>query len=325
VKRRNFIMLLGGAAAAWPASGRSQLLAKPIIGHLDSGIRPAPIYLASFRMGLQQQGYVDGHNVVIEYRGTQQYDRLPLLAAELVGLRVAVIFATANANSARAAIAASKTIPIVFANGTDPVRTRLVASMNRPGGNATGITYYSGALVAKRLELIREFLRPHMTIGFITNPTNIISEGNLADIRAASATIGQGLIVLYASSETEISAAFATAHRQGVSALLIDVDTTFNRRREQVVGLAEQYKIPACYATREFVHSGGLMSYGDDRAESHRLAGIYVGRILKGEKPADLPVLQPTKFELVINLKTANALGIDIPPTLIARAGEVIE
>jgi putative ABC transport system substrate-binding protein len=164
-----------------------------------------------------------------------------------------------------------------------------------------------------------------MTIGFMTNPTNIISEGNLDDIRAASATIGQRLIVLYASSETEISAAFAAAHRQGVSALLVDVDTTFNRRREQVVGLAEQYRMPACYATREFVHSGGLMSYGDDRAESHRLVGIYVGRILKGEKPADLPVLQPTKFELVINLKTANALGVDIPPTLLARADEVIE
>ena len=324
MKRRDFITLLGGAAA-WPASGRSQSLAMPRIGHLDSGIQPAPTYLASFRMGLKQQGYADGDNVTIEYRGTQQYDRLPILAAELVGLKVAVIFATANANSARAAIGASKTIPIVFANGTDPVRTGLVASMNRPGGNATGITYYSGALVAKRLELIREILRPHMTIGFITNPTNIISEGNLDDIRAASATIGQRLIVLYASSETEISAAFATAHRQGVSALLVDVDTTFNRRREQVVGLAEQYRIPACYATREFVHSGGLMSYGDDRAESHRLVGIYVGRILKGEKPSDLPVLQPTKFELVINLKTANALGLDIPPTLLARADEVIE
>ena len=230
------------ARVAWPASGRSQSPAMPVIGHLDSGIQPAPVYLASFRMGLKQQGYVDGHNVAIEYRGTQQYDRLPVLAAELVGLKAAVIFATANANSARAAIATSKTIPIVFANGTDPVRTGLVASMNRPGGNATGITYYSGALVAKRLELIREILHPHMTIGFMTNPTNIISGGNLDDIRAASATIGQRLIVLYASSETEISAAFAAAHRQGVSALLVDVDTTFNRRREQVVGLADQYR-----------------------------------------------------------------------------------
>ena len=165
-------------------------------------------------MLLKQRGYVDGHNVTIEYRGTQQYERLPLLAAELVGLKVAVIYATANANSARAAIAASKTIPIVFANGTDPVRTGLVASMNRPGGNATGITYYAGALVAKRLELIREILGSHMTIGFMTNPTNIISEGNLDDIRAASATVGQRLIVLYASSETEISAAFATAHQE---------------------------------------------------------------------------------------------------------------
>ena len=170
-------------------------------------------------MGLKQQGYVDGHNVAIEYRGTQQYDELPVLAAELVGLKVAVIFATANANSARAAIAASQTIPIVFANGTDPVRTGLVASMNRPGGNATGITYYSGALVAKRLDLIREILRPHMTIGFMTNPTNIISEGNLDDVRAASATVGQRLIVLYASSENEISAAFATARLSAVIAL----------------------------------------------------------------------------------------------------------
>jgi putative tryptophan/tyrosine transport system substrate-binding protein len=324
MKRREFMTLLSGAVV-WPTCGRSQALAMPIIGHLDSGIRPAPAYLESFRTGLRQQGYVEGHNVAIEYRGAQQYDRLPVLAAELVGLGVAVIFATANANSARAAISASKSIPIVFANGTDPVRTGLVASMNRPGGNATGITYYSGALVAKRLQLIREILPADMTIGFLTNPTNVISEGNLDDIRAASATVGQRLTVLHASSETEIGAAFATAHRQGVRALLVDVDTTFNRRREQIVSLAAHYGIVACYATREFVKSGGLMSYGDDRAESHRLVGIYVGRILKGEKPADLPVLQPTKFELVINFKTAKALGLDIPPTLLALADEVIE
>jgi putative ABC transport system substrate-binding protein len=225
----------------------------------------------------------------------------------------------------RPAKAATSEIPIVFANGSDPVKLGLAESLNRPGGNVTGVSYYVGALVAKRLELLRELVPQAITIGFLTNPTNLISERDTIDLQTAAGSVGQQIIVLNASTVDELDTAFATAAQGRVGALLVDVDQLFNRRRDQIVALAARYKIPANYATRAFAEAGGLMSYGDDRLESVRQSGIYVGRILKGENPANLPVLLPSKFEFVINVKTANALGLTFPPSFHLRADEVIE
>jgi putative ABC transport system substrate-binding protein len=327
MRRREFITLLGGAAAVWSAGAHGQQSAMPAIGWLESGSRQSIAdYLAAFRQGLAEANYVEGRNVAIEFRWADgQYDRLSALAADLVGHQVAVIYATNTANAVEAAKAATGEIPIVFTNGSDPVKLGLVASLNRPGGNITGVSFYVGTLVAKRLELLRELMPQAATIGFLTNPTNLISERDTADLRAAAGSVGQEIIVLNASTLDELDTAFAIAARRRVGALLVDVDLLFNRRRDQIVALAARYGIPANYATRAFSEVGGLMSYGDDRLESVRHSGIYVGRILKGDKPANLPVLLPSKFEFVINLKTAKVLGLTFPPTFLLRADEVIE
>ena len=326
MNRREFITLLGGAAAAWPLAARAQQAAMPVIGHLSIG-SPRPADLASFRNGLSEQGFVEGRNVLIESRfaPTGQYDGLLALASELVGLRVAVLFASSSAGVARAAKAATSTIPIVFTNGSDPVKVGLVASMNRPGVNATGVSFYTSALIPKRLELLRELAPPAQTIAFLVNPTNPVSEGDIEDMEAAARSVGQRTMVVRARNETEIDTAFATISQQRVDALLVDVDAFFSSRRDQLAALATSYRVRVSYNNRRYVEAGGLMSYGPNLDDAVRQAGVYAGRILKGEKPADLPVQNPTKYELVINLKTAKALGLEVPPTLIARADEVIE
>jgi putative ABC transport system substrate-binding protein len=263
---------------------------------------------------------------MVEYRfADSQYDRLPTLAAELVRRRVAVIYAMTTANAVQVAKAATSEIPIVFANGSDPVKLGFVASPNRPGGNITGVSYYVNALVAKRLELLRELVPQATAIGFLTNPTNLISERDTMDLHAAAATVGQQIMVLNAATVGELDTAFANAAQGHIDALLVDVDQLFNRTRDQIVALAARYGMPANYATRAFAEAGGLMSYGDDRQESVRQSDIYVGRILKGESPANLPVLLPSKFEFVINLKAAKKLGLTFPPSFHLRADEVIE
>ena len=327
MRRREFLGVLSGAAAAWPAIVTAQQPAMPVVGFLSGGLSQDlnATAIEHFRKGLNDVGYIDGQNVAIELRATARNDTLPALAAELVHRRVDVIFATGNANSAQAAKAATSSIPIVFANGSDPVAIGLVASMNRPGGNLTGVSYYTGALGAKRLELLREIIPRINNIGFLINPTNLISKSSLPDMLAAAAAIDQRVVVLNANTPNDIDQAIASVPQRGIGAMVVDVDSFFVGRHKQIVGLAAHYRIPASYANRVFVAAGGLMSYADNRFESRRQAGVYAGRILKGEKPANLPVLQPTKFELVINLKTAKVLGLTVPPTLLALADEVIE
>jgi putative ABC transport system substrate-binding protein len=272
-------------------------------------------------------GYVEGRNVAIEYRGADQYDQLLALAADLVRRKVAVIYAGGNAKNVLAAKAATATIPIVFGIGDDPIRAGLVPSLSRPGGNITGVTFFVTEVVSRYLQLLRELVPRTVTgtIGFLTDPTNPNSESRTSDLLAAAQRIGQQIRVLTASTVNEIGAAFAAAAEQHLAALIVDGNALFNRQHDQMVALAARYGIPSTYPTRVFADAGGLMSYGDNRNESLRQVGIYVGRILKGDKPSDLPVMQPTKFELVINLRTAKALGLTIPETLLATADEVIQ
>jgi putative ABC transport system substrate-binding protein len=324
MRRREFITLLG-AAAAWPVATPAQQPAMPVIGYLSGAGQPPPLALNGFLKGLSGFGYVEGQNVAIEIRATAQYDQLAALAAELARRQVAVIYAFGTANSARAAKAATATIPIVFANGSDPVLLGLVASMSRPGGNVTGVTFFSGTLVAKRLELLRELVPQAATIAFLVNPTNTRNEIDKSDMQTAARSVGQHIAVLSASTAAEIETAFATAAQQRAGAILVNGDAFFTGQPHQLVALAARYRIPTSFPSKAAVEAGGLMSYGDDRWDSYRQAGAYVGRILKGDKPADLPVLQPTRFELVINLKTAKALGLDVPPMLLARTDAVIE
>jgi putative tryptophan/tyrosine transport system substrate-binding protein len=327
MKRRQFIAGLG-SAAAWPVVARAQQAAMPVIGILQSGntVRFPPAY-ASFFQGLSDMGYVEGRNVAVEFRGTDQYDQLLALAADLVRRKVAVIYAIGTANDAMAAKAATTTIPIVFANGSDPVKIGLVPSLSRPGGNITGVTFFLSEIVARRLQFLRELVPGAGvgTIGFLTNPTSLQSEPRTSDVLAAAQRVNQQIRVVTASTVNEIDAAFAAAAEQHLAALIVDGDPLFNSQRDQMVALAARYRIPSSYPTRVFADAGGLMSYGDKRFELIRQSGIYVGRILKGDKPSDLPVLQPTKFELVINMKTAKALGLTIPETLLATADEVIQ
>jgi ABC-type uncharacterized transport system substrate-binding protein len=324
MKRREFITLFGGAAAAWPLAARAQQSAMPVIGYLTNGAGLHANNIGAFRKGLSEMGFVEGRNVAFDIRVTGQYDRFPALALELVDRRVAAIFAF-SLTAAAAAKATTATIPIVFSGAGDPVRVGLVASLNRPGGNITGITNLGVELGPKRLELMRELVPQAATIGVLTNPTGITSLGNMTDLQAAARSVGQQVIILNGSTADEIDAAFATAAERRFGGLLIDVSGFFINWRDQIVALAARHAIPASYSSRDFVEAGGLMSYGHDLSESNHQAGTYVGRVLKGEKPADLPILQPTKFELVINLKTARALGLEVPPTLLARADEVIE
>jgi putative ABC transport system substrate-binding protein len=324
MQRRDFITLLGGAAA-WPIAARAQQTAMQVIGYLNGGGAPPASALAAFRKGLGEIGFVEGRNVAIVLRTTEQNDQLPTLVAELISLPVAVIHAAGTSNGAQAAKVATATIPIVFSTGSDPVSLGLVASMNRPGGNITGVTYFSNILTAKRLELLRELVPKAKLMAFLVNPTNARAETDMKEIDAAGRSIGQEIIILRASSAPEIAAAFATMAERGVGAVLVGGDALFTQRPDILIALAARYRIPASYSTRGAAEAGGLMSYGDDRFESNRQSGIYVGRVLKGEKPADMPVLQPTKFEFVINLKTAKTLGIAFPPSFHLRADEVIE
>jgi putative ABC transport system substrate-binding protein len=324
--RRAFIAALGGAAA-WPSLARAQQSAIPVIGYLGVWSPESDAFrLAGLRQGLNETGYVEGRNLAFEYRWIRgRLDRLPTLAAELVDIRVAVIV-TPWLLSTLAAKAATITIPILFNVGADPVRAGLVASLNRPGGNLTGFNQFNGELGAKGLALLHELVPKARAIGFLENPDNpIIDELTTSDVLAAAPAIGIQIQILKAATDQEIDAAFGSLVQSGSGALFVGNDALFNSRIEQIVALAARHAIPVMYASPEFVAAGGLISYGVSLTESYRQVGLYAGRILKGEKPADLPVLQATKFELAINLKTAKALSIEVPPSLLARADEVIE
>jgi putative ABC transport system substrate-binding protein len=324
LKRREFITLLGGAAAAWPITVRAQQPAMPMIGFLSAISSYGP-FLVAFRRGLAEAGYVEGENVAIEYRwGEGHYDRLPELASELVRRQVAVIVAAGGNQSARAAKVATATIPIVFYSG-DPVAEGLVASLNRPGGNMTGMSTFAPALAGKRVDLLIKLLPGASALAMLINPDYGPAAAEAAETENVTRVIGRRLSVFRASSEGSIEAAFAALAQQRPDALIVGADPFFNSRREQFATLAMRNSIPTIYVWREFVTAGGLMSYGDNFADGYRQMGIYVGRILKGAKPADLPVMRATKFELVINLKTARTLGLEVPPMLLALADDVIE
>ncbi len=324
-KRRDFIALVGGAAATWPLVARAQQPAMPVVGLLRSTLRaPVEHLVTALRHGLKQAGFVEGQNVVIESRWADGHpDRLPALAAELIHRPVDVI--VGDNIAAIAAKAATTTVPIVFAAAGDPVKSGLVASLNRPGGNVTGVVFFGGRVGAKRLELLRQLAPKATTIGVLVNPHTPTTEAEREDVQAAAQTIGQQIIIHDASGDRDIDTAFATFAQHGVGALLVGSGAFMNSHRKQIIALAARDRLPVSYPWREAVADDGLMSYGSSVTDAYRQAGIYTGRILKGEKPADLPVMRSTKFELVLNLKTAKTLGLDIPPTLLALADEVIE
>jgi putative ABC transport system substrate-binding protein len=326
MRRRQFITLLGGAAA-WPLAARAQKSAIAIIGFLSSRSSGDSEHLvAAFRDGLKETGYVEGDNAVIAFRWAEgRYDRLPAQAAELTRQRVAVIVAAGGNVVAFAAKAATSTIPIVFIVGSDPVEDGLVASLARSGGNITGVTLFTSELGAKRLGLLRELVPAAAVIAVLLNPTSPAARRQALAIETAARAIGDRIVLLNASNDRELDSAFATLKQGQAGAIEVMPDPFFSTRREQLIGLASRYAVPAVYESREYAEAGGLMSYGTRYADTYRQAGVYAGRILKGAKPADLPVQQPTSFELVINLKTAKALGLTMPDALLARADEVIE
>jgi ABC-type uncharacterized transport system substrate-binding protein len=325
MRRRAFIVALGGAAA-WPLPLSAQRTAVPVIGFVNGGsANPYAPMVAAFRQGLSETGYVEGRNVAIEFRWAEgQFDKLPALAADLVRRQVSAIAATTVPGVA-AVKAATTTIPIVFVAGGDPVQLGLVASLNRPGGNLTGVTTLNAELGPKRLELLRELVPTATSIAALINPTGPIAETLSTDLRNAAGALGLQLHVLHASSERDFDTIFATAAQLRAGALSIVTDPLFINRSEQLAALALRHAVPTIYFTREFAAAGGLMSYGGSLTDAYRLGGVYAGRILKGEKPADLPVEQSTKVELILNLKTAKALGLTVPLSLLGRADEVIE
>lgn len=326
MRRRDFIKAIGGAAAAWPLATQAQQPVMPMIGFLGAaspeGYAP---FVAGFRRGLKETGFVETENVAVVYRWAEgQYDRLPALAADLVSQSVSVIVATGGLPSSLAAKEATSTIPIVFTLGGDPIKLGLVASLNRPGGNITGVTMFTYLLDSKRVELMHELVPNSSVIALLINPDSQVG-APFTDVEVAIRTFGQQLVILKANTDRDIDLAFATLVQRKASALLVSGDAFFLSRRDHLVASVAHYSIPAIYEWHQFAEVGGLMSYGVDLADAYRQAGAYVGKILRGAKPADLPILQPAKFEFVINLKTAKALGLTIPPSLLARADEVIE
>ena len=326
MRRREFITLIGGATAAWPFAARAQQPAMPVIGYLDGGsLGTSAHVIAAIRKGLSETGYVEGSNVAIEYRWAEgNYDRLPAMAAEVAHRQVAVIVAMGTP-AAFAAKAATSTVPIVFGGGIDPVQAGLVASLNRPGGNVTGVTSMNVEIETKRLGLLHDLLPQATRFAVLVNPDNPFAEIEIKGAQATAATIGGQIEILTARTNREIDDAFASLVQQRADALLIGPDVFFTNRRVQLATLAVRHGVPAIYSFREFAEAGGLMSYGTSNADRDRQVGVYAGRILKGEKPADLPILRPTKFELVINLQTARTLSLTVPAALLARADEVIE
>jgi len=324
MRRREFITLVGGAAV-WPLAARAQQPALPIVGFLRSEpLGDAMHLVAAFRAGLKEAGFTEDQNVTIELRSAEGHaDRLTALVAELIHRPVAVI--VANSLAAVAAATATSRVPIVFATGTDPVRDHLVTSLNHPGGNVTGVVFFASNVAAKRLELLRQLVPTAMTIAVLVKPNTPETEAERRDVLAAAQATGQQLLLFDASTEPEIGTAFKDAAQRGAGALLVGSGPFFNSQREYIVSMAARYALPAMFNIAEAVAAGGLISYGTSLTDAYRQAGIYAGRILKGEKPADLPVMQPTKFDLIINLKTAKALGLTVPPNLLALADEVIE
>jgi ABC-type uncharacterized transport system substrate-binding protein len=318
-------MMLGGAAAAWPFAAGAQQHGLPKVGFLRSGtLADVPHWVTAFRAGLKETGLVEGQNVAVEFRHADNHlDRLPAMVRDLIRLPVAVI--VGNFESAYAAKAATTTVPIVFATGGDPVAEGLVPSLNRPGGNVTGVSFFSAVLGAKRLEVLRQIAPGAATIGMLVNPGASLVEAERRDVQTAARSVGQQLVILDVNSDRDIEAAFAAFAQGKVGALLVGTGGFLNSKREQIVALAHRHALPACYSQREGVESGGLMSYGTNIADAYRQVGIYAARILKGEKPADLPVVQASKFEFVINRRTAKTLGLDLPDKLLALADEVVE
>jgi putative ABC transport system substrate-binding protein len=328
MRRREFITVIGGATVALPLSARAQQAASPVIGFLS--IRSASAdaqFLVSFRQGLTEAGFVEGRNLVVEYRFAEgRFERLPALAADLVGRQVALIVATGGDPASLAAKAATATIPIVFTTPDDPVKAGLVQSLNRPSGNLTGVTTSFGEVAPKRLGLLREILPKDTIIGVLVNPNDsVAADTETNGVRKAAQSVGQRIEILQASTDRDIDTAFARLTDMHAHALIVAPNALFVTQADQLIALAARHAIPTLYWRREFAEAGGLMSYGSNLADAFRVVGVYAGRILKGEKPGDLPIQQPTKFELVVNLKTAKALGLTVPPTLLARADGVIE
>jgi len=326
IARRKFLAALGGAAI-WPLAARAQQSVMPVIGFLSTNRSDAfPNYIAAFHEGLAEGGFVEGKNVAIEFRfAEQRLERLPALAMDLVRRKVAVILTSGGDVPAMVAKGVTSTIPVVFLTGFDPVKSGLVASLNRPGGNLTGATVIAGQLVAKRLELLRELVPAARIVGVLANPNNPNADGDMAEAQTAGRALGQEIHVLLAEREQEVDAAFTTLALLKADALVLDADPLFANLRGKIIALVERRALPTVYYSREYADAGGLISYGASFTGLYRQGGIYVGRILKGAKPAELPVVQPTKFDLIINRKTAKALGLDVPSTLLARADEVIE